>query len=263
MKGGRRGPPPPLMPQARSIALECHGCFDIIGDVHGCHDLLVRLLEELGYHEGVHEQGRCLVFVGDLVDRGPEVLATLRLVRSFVESGRALAVMGNHDDKLRRWLMGRRVQVTHGLDRSIAELSGLTAEERQGLAEFLGGLPTQLVLDEGRLVVAHAGLYEELQGVDSGAARRMALYGVPTGEKTVEGLPVRRDWAADYRGRALVVYGHTPVPEPRWLNNTVNIDLGAVYGGALAALRYPERTVVRVAANSSGSADSGSSRCNR
>ena len=88
MKGGRRGPPPPLMPQARSIALECHGCFDIIGDVHGCHDLLVRLLEELGYHEGVHEQGRCLVFVGDLVDRGPEVLATLRLCdRSWKAGG--------------------------------------------------------------------------------------------------------------------------------------------------------------------------------
>jgi protein phosphatase len=237
--------------------------YDIIGDVHGCHGLLVRLLDELGYRDGVHPEERRLVFVGDLVDRGPEILAALRLVRELVESGRALAVLGNHDDKLRRWLIGRRVQVSHGLDCSIAEMSGLTEEEKQGFATFLAGLPTQLVLDEGRLVVAHAGLYEKFQGVDSGPARRMALYGVPTGEKTAEGLPVRLDWAEAYRGRALVVYGHTPVEKPRWLNNTVNIDLGAVFGGALAALRYPERTVVRVKASASGSADCGSFRYSR
>lgn len=57
-------------------------------------------------------------------------------------------------------------------------------------------------------------------------------------------MPVRYNWAADYRGKALVVYGHTPVPEALWLNNTVNIDTGCVFGGHLTALRYPEREAV-------------------
>ena len=69
-----------------------------------------------------------------------------------------------------------------------------------------------------------------------------------TGETDEFGLPVRYNWAADYRGKALVVYGHTPVPEPLFLNNTVNIDTGCVFGGQLTALRYPERETVSVKA---------------
>jgi protein phosphatase len=104
------------------------------------------------------------------------------------------------------------------------------------------------VLDSGKLVVAHAGLREELQGRTSGAVREFALYGETTGETDEFGLPVRYNWAADYRGRAMVVYGHTPVPQPEWLNNTINIDTGCVFGGRLTALRYPERELVSVPA---------------
>ncbi len=223
--------------------------FDIIGDVHGCHALLLQLLEKLGYRNGAPPPGRQLVFVGDLTDRGPANRAVLELVQDLHRRGPALAVLGNHDDKLRRWLDGRPVQISHGLDKTVAELKDLSPDRKHSLAAFLDSLPTQLVLDSGRLVVAHAGLFEHFHGIDSPAARRMALYGLPTGEYTPDGLPIREDWAARYRGQALVVYGHTPVPVARWLNNTVNIDLGAVFGGALAALRYPERTIVTVTAN--------------
>ena len=104
------------------------------------------------------------------------------------------------------------------------------------------------MLDDGRLVVAHAGLKEEMQGRASGRVRDFALYGETTGETDEFGLPVRLDWAQNYRGRALVVYGHVAVSEPRWLNNTVNIDTGCAFGGRLTALRYPEKELVTVPA---------------
>jgi protein phosphatase len=89
---------------------------------------------------------------------------------------------------------------------------------------------------------------DEMAGRASGAVREFALYGETTGETDEFGLPVRYNWAAEYRGAAMVVYGHTPVPEPEWLNRTVNIDTGCVFGGALSALRYPEREIVSVPA---------------
>ena len=116
------------------------------------------------------------------------------------------------------------------------------------LASFLDGLVSHYVRHHGRLVVAHAGMKEEMQGRGSGKVRDFALYGETTGETDEFGLPVRFDWAKEYRGQAMVVYGHTPVPEPEWLNRTVNIDTGCVFGGRLTALRYPEKEFVSVPA---------------
>ena len=243
-----------------------HGPFDIIGDVHGCCDELEQLLDELGYQiveqrEGefpdggpvyTHPDGRIAIFVGDLVDRGPRILDTVRLVRNMVETGSAHCVPGNHDMKLVRKLRGRDVQITHGLDRSLAELDALPDDRREtGVAEalrFLDALVSHYVFDDGQLVVAHAGMKEEMQGRGSGKVRDFALYGETTGETDEFGLPVRWNWAAEYRGNAMIVYGHTPVPEAEWLNRTINIDTGCVFGGRLTALRYPEKELVSVSA---------------
>jgi protein phosphatase len=228
-----------------------HGPLDIIGDVHGCADELEELLALLGFELDddayVHPGGRKAVFVGDLVDRGPRILDTVRIVRAMVDRGSALAVPGNHDLKLVRALRGRDVRITHGLDRSLAELDA-RPEEREDVARFLDSLVSHYVFDDGNLVVAHAGMKEEMQGRGSGKVRDFALYGETTGETDEFGLPVRWNWAAEYRGRAIVVYGHTPVPEPEWLNRTINIDTGCVFGGRLTALRYPEKELVSVPA---------------
>lgn len=233
-----------------------HGPFDIIGDLHGCADELEELLGKLGYQPTSagysHAGGRKAVFLGDLVDRGPRVLDTLRIVQGMVAAGAALCVPGNHDVKFLRKLLGKQVHVTHGLEQTLAELDALPPDERaqrtQDLISFLDSLVSHYVLDGGRLVVAHAGMKAEYQGRASGRVREFALYGETTGESDEFGLPVRHNWAAEYRGQAMVVYGHTPVPEPEWINHTVNIDTGCVFGGKLTALRYPEREFVSVPA---------------
>lgn len=229
---------------------EEHGPFDIIGDVHGCYDELLLLLAKLGYQiDGdavTPPDGRKAIFLGDLVDRGPKIPQVLRLVMDMVAAGTAICIPGNHDDKLKRALDGRNVQRTHGLAQSLEQLETGTLEFREQVRHFIDGLVSHYVLDEGKLVVAHAGMREDMAGRASGAVREFALYGETTGEIDEFGLPIRYNWAAEYRGKAMVVYGHTPIPEPEWLNRTINIDTGCVFGGALTALRYPENELVSV-----------------
>ena len=233
-----------------------HGPFDIIGDVHGCYDELTELLGTLGYAEQPdvswrHPEGRKLIFLGDLVDRGPKAPWVVRLVMESIKAGTALCVPGNHDVKFMRKIWGKDVQVTHGLAESLQQFEAYEAYYRgfsRIAAEFINKLVSHYVLDDGKLVVAHAGMKESMQGRGSGAVRDFALFGETTGETDEFGLPVRYNWAAEYRGPAMVVYGHTPVPEPEWLNRTINIDTGCVFGGKLTALRYPERELVSVPA---------------
>ena len=247
-----------------------HGPFDIIGDVHGCCDELEQLLRQLGYQVDcqangdsqassfwdfptyAHPEGRQALFLGDLVDRGPRILDTVKLVHSMVEAGSALCIVGNHENKLIRKLNGKNVKLNHGLEQTMAEIEVIPTDSRDAavseLQTFFKSLLSHYVIDDGALVVAHAGLREELQGRGSGYVRDFAMYGETTGEIDEFGLPVRYAWANEYRGKAAVVYGHTPVLTAEWVNNTIDIDTGCVFGGKLTALRYPEKSLVSVPA---------------
>jgi protein phosphatase len=236
------------------------GPFDIIGDVHGCADELELLLGTLGYALRWTEEdgersccieppaGRRAIFVGDLVDRGPRTPDVLRIVHAMVTSGAALCVPGNHDVKFVRWLNGKKVQLTHGLDRSVTQMEAASPAFRERMKQFLDKLVSHLWLDGGRLVVAHAGIREEMIGRSSGAVREFCLYGETTGETDEFGLPVRQNWAAHYEGKTSIIYGHTPVMDAEWLNNTICVDTGCVFGGKLTALRWPEKELVEVPA---------------
>jgi len=230
-----------------------HGPFDVIGDIHGCFDELQALLLRLGYEVArgedggfavTHPAGRRVIFLGDLVDRGPKIREVLQIAMDMTASGAALCVPGNHEVRLLRHLRGNKVKPTHGLAETLAQLEGAAPEYLRRAEQFIDGLVSHYMLDDGKLVVAHAGLKEELQGRGSGAVREFALYGETTGETDEFGFPVRYNWAAEYRGRAVVVYGHTPVPVAEWLNRTICVDTGCVYGGELTALRYPELELV-------------------
>jgi len=208
---------------------ENHGPFDIIGDIHGCYDETILLLEKLGYvissveedgkNYGLdvkHPENRQVVFLGDLVDRGPNSPAVLKLAMSMVHTGIALCVPGNHDLKLQKKLKGRNVQLTHGLAETMEQLENELSEFLDDVKEFLYSLTSHYILDDGKLAVAHAGIKESMQGRGSGAVRSFCLYGETTGEIDEFGLPVRYNWAAEYRGKAKVVYGHTAVPRLRF-----------------------------------------------
>ncbi len=239
------------------------GPFDIVGDVHGCINELRALLQQLGWvltdgdePTASHPDGRIAVFVGDLVDRGPDSPAVLHLVMNMVDDGVALLAPGNHDDRLRRKLEGRDVRVAHGLEQTLRQLTRRDEAFHERVGAFLSRLPSHLVLDGGRLVVAHAGLHAEFHNRESKRVRDLALYGETVGDHDPEGPPHRVDWAVSYRGTALVVYGHTPVQNAVWRHRTINLDTGCVFGGALSALRYPEHEVVSVPAERTWSAPS-------
>ena len=231
---------------------DLHVPFDIIGDIHGCCDELEMLLDKLGYvkTDGVyaHPDGRQAAFLGDFCDRGNRNADVLRLVMDMVKSGNALAVPGNHDVKLLKYLRGKSIAMTHGIDKTIAEIEAQGENFKAEVAEFIDGLISHYVLDDGKLVIAHAGLKQEYIGRGSARVREFCLYGETTGETDSYGLPVRLDWASDYRGRATVVYGHIAGTEVRSQNNTYCIDTGCVFGGKLTAYRYPEKEFVEIQA---------------
>jgi protein phosphatase len=231
------------------------GEVDIIGDIHGCYDELILLLTKLGYtdpdHNGLirHPAGRTLVFVGDLCDRGPKSLQVLRFVKNLVEAGLALQCPGNHDDKLMRWCQGSNVQIAHGLETTVAEVEKTDnpLATRQWIKEYLSTLPLYLELDLGRLLVVHAGIRSELIGTkNEKKLKDICLFGFPTGKTDKHGLPERDPVVKHYRGEALLVHGHTPVREPTWERNVLNIDTGCVFGGKLTCFRYPEKVFVSV-----------------
>lgn len=186
-----------------------HGPFDIIGDVHGCCDELEKLLERLEYVAQedtdrssfwnfpvyLHPQGRKAIFLGDLVDRGERIFDTLKLVHNMLKANSALCILGNHENKLMRKLNGKNVKLNHGLEQTMTELDTITLQQQQEINTWLKSLISHYVLDDGKLVVAHAGLREELQGRGSGYVRNFALYGETTGEIDEFGFPVR------YRGQ--------------------------------------------------------------
>lgn len=234
---------------------EERGGFDIIGDIHGCYDELKELLSKLdykielksdGHFEIQNPENRRVIFLGDLTDRGNNSPGVLRLVMDMVKGGKAFCICGNHDDKLNKFLSGKNVNINHGLEKTVQQLESTSKEFRNEVREFLNGLIAHYILDDGKLVVAHGGLPEAMHGRAASSVRAFCLFGETNGEIDEFGLPVRYNWAKNYNGKAMVVYGHTPIPETEWLNNTLNIDTGCVFGGKLSALRYPGKEIVQV-----------------
>lgn len=244
-----------MAPDQRHIT----GPFDIIGDVHGCADELLKLLKKMGYHikttgdpsrpyNIAAPNSRRLLFVGDLVDRGPKSMMVLKIVRAMMSEGQAYCVVGNHDEKFLRWLRGNDVTVSHGLGKTIQDFETEPAGMRDELIKFLSELPIHLWLDGGNIAIAHAGILEPMLGQTEKHVRRFCLYGDTERERDKDGLPVRYHWAARYRGQTTIFYGHTPIPEADWVNNTLCLDTGCCFGGALTAVRWPEREIITVPA---------------
>ncbi|WP_042224660.1 bis(5'-nucleosyl)-tetraphosphatase PrpE [Oceanobacillus manasiensis] len=227
---------------------------DIIGDVHGCFEELHEVLAKLGYlkdKEYNHPDGRILVFVGDITDRGPESLKVIELVYYLVMIvKKACYVPGNHCNKLYRFFLGNKVQQRHGLETTVAEYEQLPkdkrAEIKQQFITLYEQAPLYLQIPEVNAIVAHAGIKESLIGRTDKQVKTFVLYGDITGDVMEDGRPVRKDWAKEYNGKEWIVYGHTPVLSPRIVHNTINIDTGCVFGNELSAFRLPEKDIISV-----------------
>jgi protein phosphatase len=231
-----------------------HMKIDVIGDIHGCFREFEELTKKMGYDWTtgipIHPDGRKLAFVGDLTDRGPESIKVIEIVYKLAQKEGAHYSPGNHCNKLYRYFLGNKVQITHGLETTVAEYEELPskkkAEVKKQFKFLYEAAPLYQVLDNGKLIVAHAGIKEEYIGKDSNAVKTFVLYGDITGKMNPDGTPERRDWAQHYQGKAMIVYGHTPIKEPKRANRTINIDTGAVFGNKLTAYRYPEDEVISV-----------------
>ena len=229
--------------------------YDIVGDIHGCYEELLQLLKKLGYsmknNIPIHPDGRFIAFVGDAMDRGPDSLKTIELMFRLRDEDKLIYSPGNHCNKLYRHLKGNKIQLQYGIETTVAELNLLSNKDRKYFIkryiEFYDALSLYYSLDGGKLIIAHAGIKENLIGTSStNKIRSFVLYGDVTGETLPNGRPLRRDWAKQYNGEAFIVYGHTPVEDARFVHNTVNIDTGCVFGGKLTAVRYPEKEIVSI-----------------
>jgi len=222
--------------------------YDIIGDIHGCFTELEDLFGKTGYEKQnsvfIHPEGRIPIFIGDITDRGPNSVKVMELVMDMVDSKRALFIPGNHCAKLARHIMGKDIKIKWGIETTLKEIESMDDSSRENLSNRFISLvensPNYLMLDNGNLIVTHAAIKERMIGKEHRRLRSFCLYGSATGKNDENGLPIRRDWAVEYRGKPLVVYGHTPVEVPEFRFNTINIDQGCVFGGSLTALRYPE-----------------------
>lgn len=227
---------------------------DIIGDIHGCYHEFKELTKKLGYdwETGlpIHPNNRILGFVGDLTDRGPHSIKIMEIVIKLVKEKKAVYSPGNHCNKLYRYFLGRNVSITHGLETTVEEFKALsTAKQdriRKGFISLYERNPLYQQLDNGQLIIAHAGIREDLIGRHDRKTHTFVLYGDITGKTHEDGYPIRRNWAKHHKGKSIIVYGHTPVKEPCIQNRTYNIDTGCVFGGKLTALRYPELELVSV-----------------
>nr|WP_096189367.1 bis(5'-nucleosyl)-tetraphosphatase PrpE [Evansella halocellulosilytica] len=231
--------------------------YDIIGDIHGCYDEMLDLLQKLGYHmykgELIHSSKRKPVFLGDLTDRGPQSVSVIKGVARWVKNGQAYYCPGNHCNKLYRYLLGRNVVINNGLETTVEELQQRSNDDREKISssfiELYEQSPLYLQLDDNKLIVAHAGIRPDYIGKDHKKVKTFVLYGDITGEKHPDGRPIRRDWSSKYHFDSFIVYGHTPVKEARKVGQTINIDTGCVFGNKLTALQWPEKNVVSVPSN--------------
>lgn len=225
----------------------------IIGDVHGCADMLVKILQKHGHTVNLPPDPNTkatvhiapntrVVLLGDLIDRGPQPVDCLRLWEAIGSQERGHGVMGNHDDKLIRHHRGGKTETRHGLGDTLSALGTLQPATRERLIKSLENLATQIRFDnvqtqdgKTRVWAVHAAAPEKHQGVLSSRARTRALVGYPSGTIREDGTPERLDWADLLgAGQDLVIHGHTVMPAPRRLNNVICLDTGAAYGGSLS-----------------------------
>lgn len=245
------------------LVIDVGSGIDFIGDIHGCFEEFIELLDRLGYKENIegyyiHPGGRKILSLGDIMSRGPRSLETMQFFKKHVDAGHAYMIDSNHGWKIARWLDGRKVKLAHGDEKVGAEFGeyenkyGKEAAEqlKNELKDLLMAAKSHLIIQKNGVnvaVAAHAGIKDHYIGKQSPRIADFCRYGDSDG-LDVNGKPIRKDWTIHHKSSELIMWGHDPKPQPLLTNNTLNIDQGVVFGGMLTAYRFPEKQFVSVGA---------------
>lgn len=241
--------------------IELGNGLDIIGDIHGCMDEWLLLLEKLGYKQSAdgfyrHPEGRKILSLGDIMSRGPRSLDSLLFFEAHIKAGLAYMIDSNHGWKIARWLDGRKVTLAHGDERVEEEFldyerqhgSLATNRLKERIKNILLDAPSHYVIqDKGSsvAVAVHAGIRDDYIGKQSPKIADYCRYGPVVGVQR-NGKPKRGDWTIHHHSPELIIWGHDPRPVALEVQRTINIDQGAVFGGDLTALRLPSKEIVQV-----------------
>ncbi|MFY3791119.1 polynucleotide kinase-phosphatase [Ureibacillus sp. MALMAid1270] len=245
------------------LHLDLGNGIDIIGDIHGCYDEMIQLLEKLGYEQNaeqyyIHPEGRKFLSLGDIMSRGPQSMKTMEFFLRHVNNGLAYMIDSNHGWKIARWLDGKNVTLSHGDELVEAEFRQYEVTHgtekadtlKYAIKDLLLKSPSHYVITKNgipTLVCTHAGMKDEFIGKQSFDISDFCRYGDNEGLDDT-GRPIRKDWTIHHKTNTLIVWGHDPKPKPLVINNTINIDQGVVFGGELTAFRYPEKEFVAIQA---------------
>ncbi len=209
----------------------------VIGDVHGCLAELIDLLAKLA-----PARDDQLIFLGDLVNRGPDSHGVVSLVRSLPN---ALSLLGNHEQRLLQYRKEREPKILKDYDwETVRQL-----DEQDW--KYLQGMKLTYSLPEFQTVCVHGGFLPNLPWDKQGAdivTRIQVIDNEGNPRKRTE-APMGRDWADEWEGPPFVVYGHSPRPDVHRRPWSLGLDTGCVYGGYLSACILPEREIVQVAAH--------------
>ncbi len=215
--------------------------FAVIGDVHGCYVEFESLVEKVRKEYG---KNTLIVSVGDTVDRGDYNIETVRYCFRLKKEGNFIEVKSNHNKKFYRWLKGKNVNVSFGMQKTVEEFLSLPESEQEKLRKeyisYYEKCPLYLIIntEKEKIVVAHAGIKDEMIGKTGKKVEAFVLYGETTGRYTEKGFPERVDWTKNRKvdeNSPVIVYGHVVFDEPYINNKCYGIDTGCVLGNKLTA----------------------------
>jgi len=189
----------------------------VIGDIHGCFDELIDLLELIDL-----KQNDRVVAVGDLVVKGEK---NREVLDRFIDDRRFSSVIGNHDRVLRQSWRGEPVRLTKAQRKTQTELNS----NRARYAAYLKSL--RYTIDLGSHLVVHAGVRPGVRLDRQMAADMTQIRTMGTNPASRKGVP----WYKVYRGKKIVLFGHWPAAAPRVAPRAIGLDTGCVYGGRLTA----------------------------
>lgn len=235
--------------------------YAIISDVHGCYDELVELNKLILDFDKKNKTKHKLISLGDLCDRGPKNVKTLEFWKKQIQNKDAIVIQGNHCNVLWEALSKNKSRPYPGLPVTINELNQLLVEQPkqyESLKNFWVSYWNQskpfLVLDNGKLIVTHAGMTRWLADSyifagkfpSDDITKAICLYGANIDKYGGGKYGELGFWQNAWDSEQIVVYGHFVTKEVSINNNTWGIETGVVFGGKITALLYPEMKILQV-----------------